>query len=188
MTSDRIYLIGYSYAGKTTIGKQGAHLLGYDFIDTDKAIEIKYHSTISLLISHYGEQGFRIIEQQMLHNTADMHNVIIATGGGMACYGDNIQFITSHGTAFYFHMTVDQIMERIAIARKGRPLLNGMDKEEKREFIQQHLAKRMPYYMKAHHIIEIHNALAENVARQMTEMLTADNEAQQPATQTEDAK
>ena len=47
----RIYLVGYSYSGKTTMGRELARLLGYRFFDTDKGIEIKYHTTINGMMS-----------------------------------------------------------------------------------------------------------------------------------------
>ncbi|MBR3529463.1 MAG: shikimate kinase [Bacteroidales bacterium] len=146
----RIYLVGYSYSGKTTMGRELARLLGYRFFDTDKGIEIKYHTTINMFFNRYGEPAFRIIEQQMLHSTADLDDVVIATGGGAACHGDNMQFILDHGIAIYLQMSLEQILQRIARARKGRPSLKGMDDEQRRQFISRQLSDRIGYYQRAH--------------------------------------
>ena len=145
----RIYLIGYSYGGKTTMGRQLAALLGFEHFDTDKAIETKYRTSISMLISHYSEKAFRIIERQMLFSTADLDNVVVSTGGGTACCDENIRFILDHGVAVHMQMSVDDIMERMQKARRSRPLLAGIDDGERRSFITEHLASRMPYYSQA---------------------------------------
>ena len=160
----RIYLIGYSYGGKTTMGRQLAALLGFEHFDTDKAIETKYHTSIAMLISHYSEQAFRIIEKQMLQSTAELDNVVVSTGGGAACSDDNIKFILDHGIAVHMQMTVDDILERMKNARRSRPLLTGMDDTERRSFITEHLSKRMPFYNQAPISIPALTATPEEIA------------------------
>ncbi|MBP5547734.1 MAG: shikimate kinase [Bacteroidales bacterium] len=157
----RIYLIGYSYSGKTTMGRQLAEKLGYRYFDTDKAIELRYHTTIPLFFSRYGEKAFRIIESETLRDTADLDDVVVATGGGLACNDENIRFILEHGTAIYLEMSVDDIMNRIAHARKGRPSMKGMDMEEKRRFVTRQLEERVPFYSRAQLKIAAYNTSAE---------------------------
>lgn len=158
----RIYLIGYSYSGKTTLGKQLARRLGYTFFDTDKAIELKYHTSIPTFFSHYGEKAFRIIEGQILRTTADIDNVVVSTGGGTPCNDANIKFILDNGTAIYMKMSIDEIMERITTARKKRPLLIDKSPTEQREYVTSQLANRLPYYSMAHYIIPAFNATVED--------------------------
>lgn len=146
----RIYLIGYSYSGKTTMGRLLSEKLGYDLFDTDNAIEEKYHTSIPMFFSRYGEKAFRIIERQILFNTANMNNVVVATGGGLPCNDENIDFIINHGTAIHLSMSVDDIMKRISKAHRGRPSMSGMNNEEKRAFIQHQLQERLPFYSQAH--------------------------------------
>ena len=55
----RIFLIGYMGAGKTTVGKILANLLGLSFIDLDYYIEGRYHKTVSQLFAEKGEDDFR---------------------------------------------------------------------------------------------------------------------------------
>lgn len=163
-----IYLIGYSYSGKSTMGKRLAELLGYDFFDTDEAIEQKYHVSIPVFFKHYGEQAFRIIEYQILESTSGMKNTVVATGGGASCSEKNIRFITEHGLAVYLQMTVDDIMERIANARRSRPSLSGMNTEEKKKFISQKMEERLPYYTQAHIAVPALHTTAE-ILRQSIE-------------------
>lgn len=153
----RIYLIGYSYAGKSTMARQLAARLGLKSFDTDLAIEYKYHTSIPMFFQRYGEQAFRIVEQQMLQTTANMDNIVVATGGGTACSEANIQFILSHGIAIHMEMTVDDIMLRMAKAHKSRPSLIGKSREEQRQYITSQLTERLPYYRQAQlHLPALH--------------------------------
>lgn len=165
----RIYLIGYSYSGKTTLGRETARRLGVQFFDTDKAIELKYHTSISTFFSHYGEQAFRIIERQILQSTAEMDNVIISTGGGTPCNDSNIRFILDHGTAIHLQMSVDDIMERIAHARRTRPLLKDKTPEQVRQYITQQLQQRLPYYNQAQLTLPAFDANTDQLIKLITD-------------------
>ena len=145
----RIYLIGYSYAGKSTMARLLAARMGLEAFDTDLAIEQKYHTNIPMFFQRYGEEAFRIIERQMLQSTAKLDNVVIATGGGTACNDDNIRFILDHGIAIHMEMSVDDILQRISHAHKSRPSLTGKSSEELRQFISNQLKTRLPYYRQA---------------------------------------
>ena len=69
----RIFLIGYMGAGKTTLGKAFSRELGLTFIDLDWYIEERFHKTVQQLFSERGEQGFRELEQKMLHEISTIN-------------------------------------------------------------------------------------------------------------------
>ena len=73
-----IILIGYMGAGKTTVGKTLAKQLGRTFYDLDWYIEDRFHQRIPDIFREKGEEGFRKIEQRMLHETAAFENVVLA--------------------------------------------------------------------------------------------------------------
>ena len=93
----RILLIGFMAAGKTTLGKALAKELGLQFIDLDHYIECRYHSTVSQLFADRGEEAFRQIERNMLHEVAEFEDVVISTGGGTPCFFDNIEYMNQQG-------------------------------------------------------------------------------------------
>ena len=66
----RIILIGYMGAGKTTVGKALARELGLPFYDLDWYIEERFRRTIPQIFAEKGEDGFRRIEQNVLHEVA----------------------------------------------------------------------------------------------------------------------
>ena len=93
----RIFLIGYMGAGKTTLGKAFSRELGLTFIDLDWYIEERFHKTVQQLFSERGEQGFRELEQKMLHEVAEFEDVVISAGGFiiLGCYSALISFSNS---------------------------------------------------------------------------------------------
>ena len=147
----RILLVGFMAAGKTTLGKALAREMGMQFIDLDHYIESRYHSTVSQLFTERGEEAFRQIERNMLHEVAEFEDVVIATGGGTPCFFDNMDYMNAQGITVFLDASVDVIHTRLTIARVQRPLVAGKSAEELRTYIAEMLGHRMPYYSRATH-------------------------------------
>lgn len=141
------------YSGKTTVGRKLADALGYDFLDLDQAIETRYHTTLPLFFKRYGEPMFRQVEMQMLHATDQMGNVVISTGGGTPCFGDNMQWINANGISIYLRLTEESIYKRMESSRKCRPTVMALPPEERKQFIHDQLSARLPIYQQARHAI-----------------------------------
>ena len=145
----RVYLTGYMYSGKTTVGHKLASRLGYQWADLDRMLETTFHTSIPIFFKRYGEEAFRKIEQKLLHNTVDLDNIVISTGGGTPCYFDNIEWMNLHGTSVYFDVTVETLLRRAAQSKKPRPILAGLTEEERSLYVRQQFSQRLPYYQKA---------------------------------------
>lgn len=137
------------YSGKTTVGRQLAQCLGQRFVDLDQLFEERYHTSIPLFFSRYGEGAFRQLEQVVLHSTACLGGAIVSTGGGTPCHFDNMQWINRHGVSVYLEVSVTEILRRAQRSRKPRPLLAGKSPQELRAFILAQLSHRLPYYSQA---------------------------------------
>ena len=162
----KYYLVGYMYCGKTTFGRKLAEAKGMDYLDLDRAFEARYHYTVPMFFQRFGEAAFRTLETQMLHSTADLDNVVIATGGGTPCYGDNMDFILAHGTAVYLQMPVDALVERALRSRNPRPLMHGLPEPEMRALIERQLKEREPIYLRAPLIVDgINPVLGDSMSR-----------------------
>lgn len=161
----RIYLIGYMFSGKTTIGHKLAVKLGYRWLDIDHFFELQFHTSIPIFFKHYGEEAFRKIEQKLLHSTAELDNTVISTGGGTPCHFDNMQWINQHGISVYFDVSVQTILHRAASSKKPRPILAGLTDDERALFIRQQLNSRMSYYQKAQIIFPADNPDLNQLAR-----------------------
>ena len=85
-----LFLGGCRAAGKATLGRRAAQILNVEFIELDAYIESRYRKRISDLFAERGEEGFRDIERRMLHEVAEVDNVLVATGGGTPCCFDNM--------------------------------------------------------------------------------------------------
>ena len=145
----RILLIGFMAAGKTTLGKALARDLGLQFIDLDHYIENRYRCTVSQLFAERGEDAFREIERNMLHEVGEFEDVVISTGGGTPCFFDNIEYMNGQGTTVYLDVPVERLHIRLSIAKAKRPLIKDKNDEELMAFIIEQLAKRKPHYSKA---------------------------------------
>ena len=73
--AERIILVGYMGSGKTTVGKALASELKMRFYDLDWYIESRMHRTVAQLFRERGEEGFRTIEHNMLHEVAEFEDV-----------------------------------------------------------------------------------------------------------------
>ncbi len=145
----KIYLLGYMYSGKTTVGCSLAQQLDYRFADLDQLFEERYHTSIPLFFIRYGEEAFRKLEQLMLHSTETMDNAVISTGGGTPCYFNNMEWINAHGTSVFLDVSVDKIIQRARASKKQRPVLANKSPEELHTFIQNQLVQRLPFYRQA---------------------------------------
>lgn len=147
----RIFLIGYMGAGKTTLGKAYARETGLSFIDLDWYIEERFHKTVGQLFAERGEQGFRELERKMLHEAAEFEDIIISAGGGTPCFFDNMDYMNACGETVFLEVTPQVLFRRLRIAKQQRPLLATKTDEELKDFIDEALQKRLPFYTKAKH-------------------------------------
>ena len=151
----RIILIGYMGAGKTTIGKALSKELGIIFYDLDWYIESRMRKTVSEIFAERGEEGFRKIEYNMLHEVAEFEDVIISCGGGTPCFFDNMDYLNQQGLTVYLKAEPEVLYKHLQMAKVERPLLKGKSKEELLTFIKEQLEKREPFYTKARYTLDV---------------------------------
>lgn len=147
MTSP-IFLIGYMGCGKTTLGEALRSFAGVDFVDLDQYIEEREHMSISSIFAQRGEDEFRRIEQEALHEVAS-RQAVIACGGGTPCRPGNMELMNSCGTTVWLNVPQDVLYRRLREGRAKRPLIAGKTDEQLRDFIAKSLHDREPYYSQA---------------------------------------
>lgn len=151
----RIILIGYMGAGKTTIGKELAKNLGLPFYDLDWYIESRMRKKISEIFAERGEEGFRVIERNMLHEVAEFEDVVISCGGGTPCFFDNMEYMNENSDVIYLKATPEVLYNHLQMGKSVRPLIANKSKEELLDFIKEQLAYREQFYLKANHILDV---------------------------------
>lgn len=148
----RIFLTGYMGAGKTTLGKAFARKLNLPFVDLDWYMEERFHKTVGELFVERGEAGFRELEKNMLHEVGAFEDVVISTGGGTPCFFDNMDFMNRNGKTVFLNVHPDVLFRRLRVAKQQRPILQGKQDDELKEFIIRALEKRTPFYSQAQYV------------------------------------
>ncbi len=156
----RIILVGYMGSGKTTVGKALSKETGMMFYDLDWYIESRMRKSVSQIFAEKGEEGFRKIEYNMLHEVAEFEDVIISCGGGTPCFFDNMDYLNQQGDVVYLKATPETLYKHLLMAKVERPLLKDKSPEELIAYITEHLKGRAPFYEKAKHVLDV-NVLDE---------------------------
>jgi shikimate kinase len=137
-----IFLVGPMGAGKSTIGRQLAQALGYEFQDSDHEIQRRTGVDIATIFEYEGEHGFRSRERQIIEELAAQDNLVLATGGGAVLLPENRQQLAARGLVIYLHCSPEQQYARTARDR-NRPLLETPDRQQT---LRDLMAEREPIY------------------------------------------
>ncbi|MDP3014375.1 MAG: shikimate kinase [Candidatus Subteraquimicrobiales bacterium] len=125
-----IVLIGFMGSGKSSAGQKLAHVLGYEFTDTDALTEERAGKEISEIFNESGEAYFRDLESKVVKEVVLKKNQVIACGGGAVLRSQNVTTLREIGIIVYLKTTPAKIYERIKFLKK-RPLLNVTDVEKR---------------------------------------------------------
>ena len=151
----RVILIGFMGAGKTTVGKALGKALGVTFYDLDWYIETRMRKTVKQIFDEQGEEGFRKMEHNMLHEVAEFENVVISCGGGTPCFYDNMDYLNQQGDTVYLKASPEVLYKHLKMAKGVRPLLLNKTPEEVQVYIREELNRREQFCGKAKHILDI---------------------------------
>jgi len=152
-----LFLIGFMAAGKTSVGRALARATGRTFVDLDDAIAAMGESSASLVARD--EPEFRRREAKALAEViAANTDAVIATGGGAAAYGDNLDRMQAAGLVVALGVDVAEAEQR-ALGGPARPLLGSA---------AQLAAARAPIYRRAHAVVDTMGRSIAEVAGAVT--------------------
>ncbi len=140
-----VVLVGLMGAGKSTVGRRLASMLGRDFVDADDAIEDAARRTIAEIFAEFGEAYFRDGERRVIARLMDEHSGVIATGGGAFIDPATRALILEKGIAVWIDCDIETLVERTA-RRNNRPLLKTGDP---RAILTRLFEERAPFYAEA---------------------------------------
>ncbi|MBI1331962.1 MAG: AAA family ATPase [Armatimonadetes bacterium] len=162
-------LIGMMGAGKSTIGKLLAQETGRRFIDTDHLIEKRVGRPIAQFFKLYGEEAFRDHETAVIESL-EPASIVVATGGGAILRDANFNHLRKIGKVIYLKSEPAELIERLQMSKKKRPLLHTDDWEQR---IVDLLESRKDRYESADFVIEVdqtdQNSIVEEIVRLMSD-------------------
>ncbi|MES9845019.1 MAG: shikimate kinase AroK [Candidatus Sedimenticola sp. 6PFRAG5] len=166
-----IFLVGPMGAGKTTIGRQLAELLGLDFDDSDKEIQRRTGVDIPTIFDFEGEDGFRRREKSVIDELTQREGIVLATGGGAVLDVENRGWLSGRGVVVYLYCSPEQQFER-TMRDRNRPLLQTDDPLSKLETLME---ERDPIYRQiADVVVQSEKRSAASVAKEIMRKIQSD--------------
>ncbi|MDR1153226.1 MAG: shikimate kinase [Bacteroidales bacterium] len=166
----KIFLVGFMGSGKTSVGKRLVESIGFDFVDTDRFIEMQQGKTVAEIFAQRGETAFREMERNVLLNLQQHEYAVVSTGGGMPCHGDNMDLMLAGGRVVYLKTSPQALSRRLLRSHTERPLIKGKAEEELQQYIVEKLAEREPFYSRAHVTVQTENFSVEELVQTLRRM------------------
>ncbi len=135
--------------GKNFLSQQIAEKLQLPIYDLDKLIENEEQDSIVEIFAKKGEKYFREIETKILRSFSNEESFVLATGGGAACFNNNMEWMNEQGITVWLNETIDIITERLLKEKTQRPLIKNIKDDELKEFLNNMLVQRKKYYEQA---------------------------------------
>jgi shikimate kinase len=111
--ADKLYLVGFMGAGKTTVASALGRRLGWRSEDVDERIEARERRSVAAIFVDEGEAYFRQAERAVLSDLLPLRNVIVATGGGTFADPGNRATILGDGAVAWLDLPLSRVIERI---------------------------------------------------------------------------
>jgi shikimate kinase len=162
--TDKIYLVGFMAAGKTTLAQGLARRLGWRAEDVDLMIEARERRTIADIFARDGEPYFRSIERQVIYALLPLRHTIVATGGGTFIDPEIRAAINADGVSVWIDAPFDVLLDRIP-ADGRRPLAS--DRVQMAVLYE----RRRLAYEQAHIRLDATRARSEELVEQLLDQL-----------------
>jgi shikimate kinase len=122
-------LTGMMGVGKSTIGKNLAKKLKYNFVDVDKIIESREGQSINLIFKNKSEGYFRKIENDVTLFELKKEKSVISMGGGAFLNNTIRKSAKKSSVSFWLDVPIAVLIKRLKKSRQ-RPLLYKQNLDE----------------------------------------------------------
>jgi shikimate kinase len=119
--ADKIYLVGFMAAGKTTLARALAKRLDWPYVDIDQLIEARDRQSVAQIFARQGEAYFRALERQVLTEQMARRHLVVATGGGTFADVQNRAAINQDGVSVWLDVPLERLIDRVPAGGR-RPL------------------------------------------------------------------
>lgn len=144
-----IALIGMPGGGKSTVGRQLAKRLGWNFADSDACVEKRIGCSIRSFFENQGEDSFREIETSVIAELAAQPETVLSTGGGAILRQENRRILQSQCHVVYLRSSPEELYRRLR-HDASRPLLQVPDPLAR---LRELFDTRDPLYQEVAHFI-----------------------------------
>ena len=166
MKADKVYLVGFMGAGKTTVARALAKRLHWQVEDIDERVEKRERRDIPTIFRQEGEPYFRAIEQQELVALLPTRGTVVATGGGTFVDPVSRELMLRDGAVIWLDAPLANILERVPLDGR-RPL--AADRIEMESLYNQ----RLMAYGRAHLRVDAGRSSVEDLVDQIIDWLGA---------------
>lgn len=157
-----VWLVGMMGAGKSAVGAALAERLALPFVDVDAMVEDRAGHAIAEIFASQGEAAFRAQERECIREAARTP-AVVALGGGAIAQLDMAGWLAARGTVVYLKAGLETLLERVGEAAE-RPLLRGLDRDERRRRLESLLAERASAYESARIVVETDHKSVDEAA------------------------
>ncbi len=121
MKADKVYLVGFMAAGKTSVARALGKRLDWPCVDIDELIEQRERQSVADIFATHGESYFRAVERQVLLEQIGPRHLVVATGGGTFADPQNRAAINGDGVSVWLDVPLERLIGRVPADRR-RPL------------------------------------------------------------------
>ncbi|HXE79966.1 MAG TPA: shikimate kinase [Vicinamibacterales bacterium] len=164
MQTDKIYLVGFMAAGKSTLARALGARLDWRVEDIDDRIEAREGRTIASIFARDGEPYFRAVERRVLVDLLPLRHLVVATGGGTFVDPENRALINRDGLSVWLDVPLDVVISRLP-ADGRRPLAGD------RERLERLYAMRRTAYQRAHVRLDATRTPVEGLVEQVLDAM-----------------
>jgi shikimate kinase len=164
--ADKVYLVGFMGAGKTSVARALGRRLDWKAEDIDERIERRERRDIPAIFRQQGEPYFRAVEREELIALLPQRGTVVATGGGTVVDPGNRELMLRDGAVVWLDAPLSTILDRVPLDGR-RPL--AADRLEMEQLYNQ----RLMAYRQAHLRVDAGRGSVEALVDQIVEWLGA---------------
>ncbi len=166
MKADKLYLVGFMGAGKSTVARALAKRLDWKAEDIDERIEKRERRDIPTIFRQDGEPYFRSVEQEELIALLPARGTVVATGGGTIVDPVAREMMLRDGAVIWLDAPFATVLDRVPLDGR-RPL--AADRLEMESLYNQ----RLMAYSRAHLRLDAGKGSVEELVDQIVDWLGA---------------
>jgi len=164
--ADKVYIVGFTSAGKTSLARELGRRLGWRVEDVDEGVEARERRSVAAIFAADGEPYFRAIERQVVQGLLGLREAVVATGAGTFVEPDLRALIRADGAVFWIDVPLARLIGRLP-QDGSRPLARS-----RAELAQVFEARRLAY-AEAHVRLDGSRATVEELADAVMDWLGA---------------